>query len=129
MYPEVCQIALPKPTSNHCPILLDSNCERWGPAPFCFELVAGGKEVFADGDGLVERDSSVRLGRSETDGEAKMLKIKLKDWIREKFGDVGKQKAIILEDIQLIDKKEDMGKISSEDSMRGLNLKEEFSER
>lgn len=27
-YPEVIQLALPKPASDHCPILLDSECER-----------------------------------------------------------------------------------------------------
>lgn len=38
-YPEVAQLALPKPVSNHCPILLDSDCGRWGPSPFRFELI------------------------------------------------------------------------------------------
>ena len=27
LFPQVCQIALPKSTSDHCPILLDANCE------------------------------------------------------------------------------------------------------
>ena len=39
LYPEVCQIALPKPTSDHCPILLDSKSIKWGPSPFRFELL------------------------------------------------------------------------------------------
>ena len=39
LFPEVCQIALPKPTSDHCPILLETKCERWGPTPFRFELM------------------------------------------------------------------------------------------
>ena len=38
IYPHVCQSALPRPTSDHCPICLDSNFDRWGPAPFRFEL-------------------------------------------------------------------------------------------
>lgn len=37
MFPEACQTALPKPLSDHCPVLLDTQCERWGPSPFCFE--------------------------------------------------------------------------------------------
>lgn len=37
-YSKVCQLALPKPCSDHCPILLDSKCESWGPRPFGFEL-------------------------------------------------------------------------------------------
>lgn len=39
IYPEVLQLALPKPAFDHCPILLDSECERWGPTPFRFELM------------------------------------------------------------------------------------------
>lgn len=38
LYPHICQIALTKPTSEHCPILLDSGNERWGIAPLRFEL-------------------------------------------------------------------------------------------
>ena len=34
----------------------------------------GGKEVFADGDGLVERDTGGGLGGSQTNGEAKTAK-------------------------------------------------------
>lgn len=39
LYPKVCQLALPKPASDHCPILLDSNYERWGLTTFRFELM------------------------------------------------------------------------------------------
>lgn len=59
LYLDVCQIALPKPASDHCPIFLNSNCKRWGPR---------GEEVFADGDGLVEGDTSGELGGSQING-------------------------------------------------------------
>ena len=36
------------------------------------------------------------------------------------------QKATILEEIQLIDNREEMGQLSSEDFVRWLNLKEDF---
>ena len=39
LYREVCQLAFPKPASDHCPFLLDSNLEGWGPAPSLFELM------------------------------------------------------------------------------------------
>lgn len=39
LYPEVNQLTLPKPASDHCPISLDSKCERWGPALFRFEFM------------------------------------------------------------------------------------------
>eukprot|EP00268_Persea_americana_P044429 TRINITY_DN44921_c0_g1_i1.p1 TRINITY_DN44921_c0_g1~~TRINITY_DN44921_c0_g1_i1.p1 ORF type:complete len:102 (-),score=4.95 TRINITY_DN44921_c0_g1_i1:534-839(-) len=55
LYPQVCQIALPKPTFDHCPILLDSRCVRWGPYPFRFELMwLEDKEFSAPYQGLVE---------------------------------------------------------------------------
>lgn len=38
-FPAVCQLALPKPTSDHCPIMLNTQCERWVPSPFIFELM------------------------------------------------------------------------------------------
>ena len=56
----------------------------------------------------------------------KLLKIKLKEWAREKFGDVGMQKTTILEEIQLIDNREEMGQPSYEDFVRRLNLKEDL---
>lgn len=40
LVPETCQLALPKPMSNHCPIKLDTICERWEPSPFCFQLMS-----------------------------------------------------------------------------------------
>lgn len=39
LYSDVCQMPLPKPTSDHCPIMLDSGCERSGPTPFRFEMM------------------------------------------------------------------------------------------
>lgn len=36
-YSKVQQLALLRVAFDHCPILLDSCCERWGPAPFRFE--------------------------------------------------------------------------------------------
>lgn len=39
LYPQTIQIALSKPTLDHCPIVLDSRLESWGPKPFRFELM------------------------------------------------------------------------------------------
>lgn len=47
-YSEVTQLALPKPISDHCPILLNSECERWGPSPFRFELMWLEEEHFSE---------------------------------------------------------------------------------
>lgn len=39
LFPEDCQMAMPKPISDHCPVLLDTKCERWSTTPFHFELM------------------------------------------------------------------------------------------
>ena len=39
LYPDVYKVALLKPALDHCPVMLDSNCERWGLAPFRFEMM------------------------------------------------------------------------------------------
>ena len=46
LYSEVCELALPKPALDHCPILLDSKPDRWGAAPFHFELYWFENKVF-----------------------------------------------------------------------------------
>eukprot|EP00268_Persea_americana_P015800 TRINITY_DN17438_c0_g2_i2.p1 TRINITY_DN17438_c0_g2~~TRINITY_DN17438_c0_g2_i2.p1 ORF type:complete len:122 (+),score=13.46 TRINITY_DN17438_c0_g2_i2:25-366(+) len=46
VYPDVIQLALAKPASDHCPILIDSECENWGPTPFRFELIWLGEKQF-----------------------------------------------------------------------------------
>ena len=45
-YSEVTQIALPKPVSDHCPVLINLDCERWGPSSFRFELMWLEEEQF-----------------------------------------------------------------------------------
>lgn len=39
LFPKTCQIAMPKPLSDHCQGLLDTQPERWGPNLFRFELM------------------------------------------------------------------------------------------
>ena len=56
----------------------------------------------------------------------KMLKVKLKAWAKMSFADMKMQKAQLLEDIQNLDKKEEMGRLTDEEAGRRLSLKEEF---
>lgn len=48
LYPDVVQLLLPKTTSDHWPVLLDSGCERWGPTPFRFERMWLEETQFSD---------------------------------------------------------------------------------
>lgn len=108
MNPDVWQSALPKPASDHCPSLLDSNYERWGPAPFRFEIMWLEEKDFPNlikewwmsfsVEGWAGHGLAIKL---------KMLKQKIKEWVRSRFGDVGVIKANLLEEIQKLDRKEE----------------------
>ena len=90
LFPEVYQIALPKPTSDHCPILLETKCERWGPTPFRFELMWLEEKQFVE-------HIKVWWKNIEVDGCAeirlllklKKLKEEIKEWTRNHFEEGG----------------------------------------
>ncbi|XXG61222.1 hypothetical protein AAC387_Pa04g2933 [Persea americana] len=125
-YPEVTQLALPKPVSDHCPIPLDSDCERWRPSPFRFELTWLEEEQFT---GLVQKWwEEIRVEgwvghRLAT--KLKLLQFKMKAWAKEHFGDVKHQKSKILAIIQSLDGKEESVQLSWEEEKERLDLKEE----
>ena len=48
IYPHAFHVALRKPTSDHCPIVLDLRVRSWGPKPFCFELKRLEEKGFPD---------------------------------------------------------------------------------
>lgn len=93
LYPEVCQLALLKHASNHCPILLDSKPDRWGAAPFRFELYWLENKVFVtlikDWWKKIRVDgwATFKLGL-----KLKMLKGKIREWSRATLRKWGKPK-------------------------------------
>ena len=56
----------------------------------------------------------------------KLLKIKLKEWAKEHFGEVKYQKFKILAEIQSLDGKEEPDQLSREEEKKRLDLKEEL---
>ena len=127
IYPEIVQLTLPKPASYHCPIMIDMDCESWGPTPFRFELMwleenqfpkliqDWWKEIKVDGW------AGHRLAT-----KLKVLKNKIKEWAKESFGDVRNQKSQILAEIQALDIKEESDQMPLEEGKRRLELKEVF---
>lgn len=108
LFPGVSQLALSKPTYDHCPLILDSNCEGWGSSPFRFELMWLEENQFT---GLirewwesfhVEGWAGFRLSM-----KLKRLKGKIKECVSVTFGDVCAAKASILEELQCLDNKEE----------------------
>ena len=82
-------MALPKPTSDHCPILIDSDCESWGQSPFRFELMWLEEKQFPTliqgwwEEIKVEQWAGHRLAT-----KLKELKNKIKEWAKLNFRDV-----------------------------------------
>ena len=100
LYPEVCQLALPKVASDYCPIMLDSNLDRWGPTPFRFELMWLEEKNFTEKirgwwrEMKIEGWAGYRLIT-----KLKLLKLKIKEWATPNFVE-GVQKAYLLEEVQ-----------------------------
>lgn len=91
--------SLLKPTSDHCPILLDLNCEKWGLSSFRFELMWLEENHFPAtsldwwNDSRVDGCAGFRLAK-----KLKLLKDKIKERARIYFRDVGMVKANTLEE-------------------------------
>lgn len=56
----------------------------------------------------------------------KLLKLKIRGWNKLYFREAGAVKANILEEIQHLDRKEELGPLEEEDVLRRLALKEDF---
>lgn len=126
-FSEVSQIALAKPVSNHCPTIIDSNYERWGPTPFRFELMWLEEPHFA---GLIKDwwRSFIVEGRAffRLSVKLKKLKEKIKEWVKDDYAEATVAKAKILEGIQKFDLKEEVCHLSVEELNRRIQLKERF---
>ena len=107
-YPEVSQIALPKPTSDHCSILFDSKNSKWGPSPFRFELLWLEDKHFRDSIKIWWNSYDVS-GRAtyRLSSKLKRLKLSIKVWIKINHRPVESHKASILEEMQSLDIKEE----------------------
>ncbi|KAJ9680549.1 hypothetical protein PVL29_019768 [Vitis rotundifolia] len=109
------QEALPRWTSDHSPICLETNSLKWGPTPFRFEnmwlLHPEFKEKFRDWwqECLVEGWEGHKFMR-----KLKIVKSKLKEWNKVAFGDLRERKNLILSDLGRIDLIEQEGNLNSD---------------
>ncbi|RVW50795.1 hypothetical protein CK203_076874 [Vitis vinifera] len=123
------QEALPRWTSDHNPICLETNPLKWGPTPFRFEnmwlLHHEFKEKFSDWwqGCTVEGWEGHKFMR-----KLKFVKSKLKDWNKVAFGDLREKKKLILSDLARIDLIEQEGNLNldlvSERTLRRRELED-----
>ncbi|GKV12444.1 hypothetical protein SLEP1_g23583 [Rubroshorea leprosula] len=125
-FQNVVQWGLGRSLSDHCPIMLQSKVEDWGPKPFRTIdswLTHSGFEQF-----VKEKWNSFEVrgwGGFRLKEKLKMLKKDLRIWNKEVFGVIETRIEEAKEAIKLIDEKNDMGQISElEKNERASNFRQ-----
>ena len=130
LYPHSIQVVLPKPTSDHCPIVLDSRLEYWGPRPFRFELMWLEEKGFSDlicswwSDFQFLGWAGFRLTSM-----LRKLKGNIKGWVKANVKSVEATLADLLQGIKEIDSKEESGPLSESDFKLRQKLKDKFQRK
>ncbi|XP_073059743.1 uncharacterized protein [Primulina eburnea] len=103
IFPNYRQVVLPRITSDHCPVVLDTAELRWGPAPFRFENTWLSHQNFKQ---LVRSwwNSGVTRGWDyKFMMKLKRMKVEVSKWNREVFGDVGVRYTKVVTRIKQLD--------------------------
>ena len=126
-YRKVVQKCLPRPISDHFPILLDSDGVRTGPSPFRFELMwlkfRGFKEILKGWWQNLKFHGSFSYILA---AKLKALKGILKSWNMEVFGRVEVKKKEALQRVSFWDGLEKQRELILEEREERIRAKEEF---
>ncbi|RVW90400.1 Transposon TX1 uncharacterized 149 kDa protein [Vitis vinifera] len=129
VFPQSLQGVLPRWTSDHWPIVLETNPFKWGPTPFRFENMwlqhSSFKENFGrwwsefQGNGWEGHKFMRKL---------QFVKAKLKEWNKTSFGELSKKKKDILAVLANFDSLEQEGGLSHERLVQRAFSKGELEE-
>ncbi|RVW38475.1 Transposon TX1 uncharacterized 149 kDa protein [Vitis vinifera] len=129
LFPQGLQEALIRRTSDHWPIVMDTNPFMWGPTPFRFENMwlqhTNFKENFRDwwsgfqGNGWEGHKFTRRL---------QYAKAKLKEWNKFSFGELKEKKKSILNDLANFDAIEQEGGLNPDLLSQRVSRKGELEE-
>ena len=121
------QSLLPRPASDHNPIMLDGSGVRRGLTPFRFVnmwlKVNGFKELLSGNWGEMQMSGSASIKLVE---KLKTLKMLLKKWNKDEFGNVYDRKASTLNAMNSCDSLETSRPLSQEEQNARLVAKEEY---
>ncbi|KAM7469396.1 hypothetical protein LguiA_007579 [Lonicera macranthoides] len=123
------QEALVRATSDHCPIILDTNCFKWGPTPFRFENMWLRNKEFC-GKFKEWWESSVHQG---WEGYKFMMKLgdvkrEVRKWNKEVFGDIRIEKFAILRRIEELDKIDYSSRLNEDERLERGALRRKLEE-
>ncbi|WKA08106.1 hypothetical protein VitviT2T_025855 [Vitis vinifera] len=127
-FSRVSQRRLPRPISDHFPVLLEGGSWRRGSAPFRFEnmwfKVEGFKDLIRNWWQGTEVRGSASFRLSE---KLKKVKQKLKVWNMEEFGNLESNKEAAIQQVEYWDRVEDERSLSMEEAARKKEAKEVYA--
>ena len=121
------QFILDRQVSDHCALLIKQVTIDWGPKPFKTLDIWESDPTFKN---VVKQSWHSYIGKCnpmiELKEKLKKLKFDLKLWNKEVFGNIGLKKQNLLQELHILDMKDDESNLGEDDMVRRTNLLSEL---